>query len=345
MGGLTAVALGLLAWRLAALLTLAFGAIVLSLGLRGLARLLRRATRIGERWAVLLVVVLSVIAFTGVGWLFGAQIGAQFDILVKRLPEIFAAFQQDLAQRPWGLWLIEQIQGVDIPSATSVLAGRIGAFFSTTLRGAAYAALLVCTGIYLAMQPDRYRRGVLQLVPPTRRSRAAEVLGFAGDVLQRWLVGQSLTMLAVGTLTSFGLWALGVSAPIALGLISGTFAFVPYVGPIAAAVPSVLMALTQSPWLALYTILLYGGVHFVEGDVITPLIQNETVRLPPALTIFAAAVFGVLLGPLGVLLAAPLMILLLVAVQTLYIEDVLGEQRTWPSPSARRREPKGHPLQ
>src|SRR5579859_1261830 len=124
----------MLAWRLAAVLTLALGAVVLSIGLRGLARLLSRATHIGERWAVLPVVILLAGLFAAVGWMFGTQIGAQFDILVERLPETFSGFQRELVQRPWGRWLIDQVQDVNLPSATGALAGRIGAVFSTTLR-------------------------------------------------------------------------------------------------------------------------------------------------------------------------------------------------------------------
>ncbi|MBL6749588.1 MAG: AI-2E family transporter [Nevskia sp.] len=325
-----AAAVALLTWRLAGILTVALGAVVLSIALRGLARLLSRAVPIGEQWAVVPVVLLLSGAFAAVAWLFGANIDAQFDILVERLPQTLADLERALARGPLGHWLLGQVQGVNLPNATGALASHIGAFFTATLRGAAYAVVMVAAGVYFAMQPQRYRGAVLQLVPPRLRARAAEILDFAGETLQRWLVGQCLTMLAVGLLSSLGLWALGVSAPLALGLISGTFAFVPYVGPLAAAGPAVLMALTQSPWLALYTALLYAGVHVVEGDVITPLVQNETVRLPPALTIFAAAIFGTLLGAVGVLLAAPLTILLLVGVQTLYIEGVLGERRSWP---------------
>lgn len=82
---------------------------------------------------------------------------------------------------------------------------------------------------------------------------------------------------------------------------------------------------------ALYVTVLYGGVHFVEGNLITPLIQAEAVELPPVVTIFAALAFGMVLGPVGVLISAPLTVALLVAVNALYIEDTLGERRTWPT--------------
>jgi predicted PurR-regulated permease PerM len=132
-------------------------------------------------------------------------------------------------------------------------------------------------------------------------------------------------------LTAIGLALIGVTAPIALGLISGVFAFVPYVGPLLASASGVLMASMQGPVLVGYVVALYAAIHFVEGNLITPLVQAEAVELPPVLTLFATLVFGLLLGPVGVLVATPLAVVLLVAVNTLYIEGILGEHRVWPS--------------
>ena len=157
------------------------------------------------------------------------------------------------------------------------------------------------------------------------------MLDLMSATLARWLIGQSVTMAFVGTLTAFGLWWLGVAAPLALGLIAGMFAFVPYVGPIMASAPGILIAAVQGPMPALYAAALYAGVHLVESNLVTPLVQAEAVELPPVLTLFATLVFGLLLGPVGVLLAAPLTVVFLVVVNTLYLEDVLGEPRTWPS--------------
>jgi predicted PurR-regulated permease PerM len=138
-------------------------------------------------------------------------------------------------------------------------------------------------------------------------------------------------MALVGSLTGLGLWGLGVPAPLALGLLAGLFAFIPYVGPIISSVPGILMAATHGPFPAFYAALLYAGVHFVEGNLITPIIQAEVVELPPILTLFATLVFGLLLGPIGVLLAAPLAVVILVIVNTFYLEDTLGEKRSWPA--------------
>ena len=146
-----------------------------------------------------------------------------------------------------------------------------------------------------------------------------------GHILQRWLLGQMVVMVTIGVLSGIGLWLLGIEAAFALGLMGGLLCFIPFVGAILAAVPATLVALTQSPTDAVLVILMYVGVHFVEGNFITPLVQAEATALPPVLAILSTIAFSLLFGPAGVLLAAPLTLLFLTAVQVLYVEEALGE--------------------
>ena len=326
------VFVGVLAvWRLSDVVVLTFASVLLALVLRSLAAPVSRATRLPESWVVAPVALIIAAVFAAAGWLFGSQIGSQFDSLAKILPAGARQLAQDAATGPWATWLLNHAQDIDLSSVMSQAAGPIRTFFASAFRTIAYFGLLIFASIYLAMQPVRYREGLLRLVPSGRRARIGEVLDLAGETLRRWVIGQSITMIVVGTMTGLGLWALGISAPLALGLIATIFAFVPYVGPLLSSVPGILMAAAQGPLPVLYVTLLYGGVHFIESNVITPLVQANVVQLPPVLTVFAALVFSILLGPIGVLLAAPLTVVLLIAVNCLYIEDVLGDRRAWPS--------------
>ena len=83
--------------------------------------------------------------------------------------------------------------------------------------------------------------------------------------------------------------------------------------------------MTQSPGAAVSVVLMYAAVHFVEGNFITPLVQAEATSLPPVLAILSTVAFSVLFGPAGVLLAAPLTLLLMVAVDLLYVQQGLGD--------------------
>jgi predicted PurR-regulated permease PerM len=122
-------------------------------------------------------------------------------------------------------------------------------------------------------------------------------------------------MAAIGVMASVGLWALGVEAAIALGLVGGLLTFIPFVGAILAAAPAILVGLTESPAQAALVLLLFIGVHFVEGNFITPLVHAEVIDLPPVLTLLSTVAFTVLFGPSGVLLAVPLMLFLMLVVE------------------------------
>jgi predicted PurR-regulated permease PerM len=322
---------GLAVWKLSDVLVLAFAAALLSLLLRGLSHEVSHRTRMPEAWAVLPVVLALLGSVVAVGWLFGSQIASQFNLLAKDLPQNFAQVASEFGSSSWGVWLLGHAQDINLGSAGGPVASYVAALFGSVFRTVAYIAVLLFAALYFAVQPARYVDGLLRLVPAPWRGGVREMLWLLGATLRRWIIGQSITMAVVGTLTAIGLASLGVTAPIALGLISGMFAFVPYVGPILASVSGILMASMQGPVQVGYVIALYAAIHFVESNLITPLVQAEAVELPPVLTLFSTLVFGLLLGPVGVLLAAPLAVVLLVAVNALYIEGLLGERRVWPS--------------
>ena len=94
------------------------------------------------------------------------------------------------------------------------------------------------------------------------------------------------------------------------------------------AIPAILLAFIESPTKALYVLILYIVVQLIESNLITPMIDRETVELPPALTIISQLALGVLIGGLGLVLATPLLAVIMVLVQMVYIQDVLGDSDT-----------------
>jgi predicted PurR-regulated permease PerM len=179
----------------------------------------------------------------------------------------------------------------------------------------------------MAVAPDFYTEGIIHLVPIESHARAREVLRAIGQTLRWWLLGRWVSMIVVGLLTAAGLWLIGVPLTLTFGLLAALLTFIPYLGPLLSAVPPTLLAFTQQPQQALYVILVYLGIQSVESYLVTPLVQQRTVSLPPALTLTEQVVLGLLLGGIGVILATPLFAVLVVLVKMLYIEDMLGERR------------------
>jgi predicted PurR-regulated permease PerM len=159
-----------------------------------------------------------------------------------------------------------------------------------------------------------------------------ESLDASGHALKLWLGGQLLAMAAIGVLTGIGLWLLGVPVAPGLALVSALLDFVPIIGPIVSAVPAVLLAFTVGPEVALATLGLYLVVQQVESNVLQPLIQQRGVDLPPALLLFSLSGIGALFGGVGVLLAAPLTVVLYVLVKCLYVREALETEARVPTP-------------
>lgn len=140
-----------------------------------------------------------------------------------------------------------------------------------------------------------------------------------------WLIGRLLSMLIVGITVTISLWLLGIPLALTLGLLAALLDFIPNLGPTLATVPAVLLALMQSPTQAVYVLLIYIVIQQAESYLLTPIVQHRTVSLPPALTIIAQVILGVLFGVMGLILASPLAAVVLVLIKMLYVEDVLGD--------------------
>ena len=325
-------ALAVLVWAVADVLLLLFAALLLAVLFRGLGAALRSVTGCSKGLALVVVVVALIIGPGALVWLFGGQIAGEFADLGRSIPELVRNIQADLEEFAWGRALLEQLDATG--SATGLLA-RFGSVFGSAIGVAADLALIFFIALYLAAQPRHYARGVLELAPEPRRARIGKLLETLGKALWLWIVGKLASMAAVGVLTATGLLLLGMPSALALGLIAAVAELVPFFGPLLAAVPALLLAAAHDSIGPAPVLLLYLAIQQVESYVILPLIQKRVVSLPPALTLAAILAFGVLFGPLGVLLAEALAVTGLILVKVLYIEDALGRHTQVPGRDAR----------
>jgi predicted PurR-regulated permease PerM len=303
-----------------------FAGILLAVFLRGLSDAVSRRSRLPERPSLALVVLVLFALLVGAGWMLASDLADQMERLGTNLADAWHAIRNYLRERNWGRQLLSFLSLAQAePQANGEMVDRAARVFSTTLGAIANVFIVLFVGLYLAFDPGLYRRGLLKLVPSERRKRAEEILDSVGRTLRYWLLGRAVSMVVVGIVTTIGLWLLGVPLALGLGVIAALLDFVPIVGPILAAVPAVVVTLGEGFSQTLYVVLLYLGVQALEGYVLTPLIEQRSVKLPPALTVGAQVVLGVLVGALGVVFATPLTAVLVVLVGKLYIEDTLGD--------------------
>lgn len=327
---LTVLAIGsvwLLCWYAIDILLLLFAGLLFGVFLRALADTTSDRLGWSSRAGLTAVVFVGTVVFALATWSLFESISGQFDQLAADLPRALSRLKSRVEGYGWGRWLVEQVsEPAEMDWNALVWSnGVLPSTFGTTFSVVSGALVVLFVGIYFAAQPDWYRRGLLRLVPLDKRSRVGEVLEAVSHRLRWWLVGQSLAMLTVGVLTFVGLSILGLDLALALGVLAGALAFVPYLGPVMAFVPAGLIALLSSPAMTVWVGLVYLGIQTVESYVVTPNIQRRAVALPPILTLAAQLVMGALAGTLGLLLATPLTACALPIVQMLYVEDVLGD--------------------
>lgn len=318
----SAVLLVLAVWASLDMLLLVFGGILLAVLLRGLGDGLSRYSGIPERWSlwIVLVVFAAILGFGG--WYLAAEIGDQFDELGRSFTKVWDTVRGRLEHYGWGQQVLSMLGD---PQTTEDKAGALTKLATGILGGISGLVVSVVIGLYVAADPTLYRRGFLRLVPMRRRTRMVEILDEMHDSLRGWLMGTFVMMIVVGTMTTAGLWALGIPQPIALGIIAFFLEFVPYVGPILSAIPAILIASGVGSREVLFVVLLYWAIQSLEGYVLTPLVFQRSIHIPPMLTIGSQVVLGSLLGVIGVIFATPLTACTMVLVQRLYIEDALGD--------------------
>lgn len=345
-GPLLLVALGAaayLAWQLRVELIVLFASVLFGIALYIPARALASRSGLSHRFSVVLCYLVALVLATGFFLFAGRRLSSQYGELGSRIPSALETVESRLEGVPLLGTLAGQIEQVrrGLTEDGEQEAGetdaeqrrseeqqvRIARLTFRTASGILVWAVLV---FYIAFDGGTYARAVVRLVPPPHRAVGRELASALGSALPRWLVGRLASMGVVALLTAPGLLLLGVPLAFLLATLAGLFSFVPFLGPIAAAVPAVLVTLESAPDKLVPVLLLYVGVQLVETNVITPRIQQKVASVPPLLLISSQLLMGVLAGIVGVMFATPLVLAAMVTVQVLYVRHALGEEVTTP---------------
>lgn len=310
-----------------------FAGVLLAVGMSGGGEWIADQTGVGRGWGLAALILGILAAIVAVALLFAPAISRQLDEFVRTLPAAYETLRARIEGYEWLDRLVRGTGGdLGLPEGSGAAAASA---FSSVLGAGANILVALIIGLYGAISPGVYRRGLLLLLAPSMRQRAEVVLAASVRVLRRWFAAQLMSMAVVGGLTTIGLWLVGVPLAPLLGLIAGLLGFVPNIGPIIAAVPAVLLASVQGGTAALLTVAVFLVVQTLESYVITPKLQNEQVSLPPALLISAQLVLGLLFGLAGLLFAGPLAAVGMTLTNELYRRDYLEHQARPTGPGQR----------
>jgi predicted PurR-regulated permease PerM len=318
-----------LAWYLRYFFLVFVGALLVALLLQLVAEPLVRWCRLPEGLALALAGILVLLTIGGSGYLFGTQMASELQDVLSRANTAMRTILDDLHQSQLGRIALSHLQGGNFS-----VTGFLGSFVTLSARLLEAAILAVAAGVYLAAQPDLYRKGTAQLFPANRRALVEETIQDIGRALRLWLLGQAIQMCLIGVLTTIAVWAIGLPSPLALGAIAAIAEFIPYLGPILASIPAVLVATTNGFYPVVWTIVAYIIIHQIEGNLIVPMVERRLVFVPPAVLLLSIVAITDIFGTIGIIFAAPITVIVFVAVKKLYVRDSLGETTELPGESA-----------
>ncbi|MBP1852894.1 AI-2E family transporter [Rhizobium halophytocola] len=300
-----------------------FGGILIAILVRSCGTALGRFIKIKPIWGVSLVLIFGSAILALFCLALAPSISGQIDEFSRQIPGSLETLRSRMQNYSWAKGILAHIDKIDFWSAA--WRGKATTAVTSAFGYIGNTIILLFIAIYGALDPGTYRRGLLALFAPSLRSRADVVLDRSVATLHQWLMAKLIAMCVVGVLTFIGLWFVGIPLALVLGLLAGLLAFIPNLGPVIAAAPGLLLALPQGTHTVLLVLGVYLAVQTLESYVITPIIQQQKVALPPLLVISSQLIFGSLFGLGGLALATPLTALGLQLVSDLYVTIYLEQ--------------------
>lgn len=315
------------------MLFLFFGASLLAVSFHAVAARLSKHTPLPYKASVMVVVVISFIAWSLISIWVGPRFGSELSLLLEEAPRSWVGLRQMVGELPLGDKLLAVIpkESSELAVSESITA-RVSQFLTVTSDLVTYVVVLLFVGLFLALDPKLYQSGVLRLTPEDKREQMLELMGALNKKLTWWIIGRTASMTIVGILVGVSLWIAGVPMPFALGIIAAVLSFVPFFGPLLSVIPALVAAASVGSTMVLITLGIYAGVQFVESYILTPLIQERATSVPPALMLAGQSFFGLAAGALGIIYATPMVVVIMTVfcAVTKPVDEELSERLTQP---------------
>jgi predicted PurR-regulated permease PerM len=300
---------------------------VIALILNPAVALLQRA-RLPRGLAVLAVYLAFFLTLAGIGFLLANPITTQVRAFTHNLPQLTREAEQTLREvqtymnehgvhvhvLKQGKTFLQSLQGT-ISKSSSTIASFGGSLVTEVASTLFDLVLVFVLSVYMLLYGKRIGALVRRAMPDGNGTHADDYPTLAQNAVARYVGGQLLFSIIMGTSTGVALYVFGVLGifpdgrhyAIAFGVFYGVMELIPYVGPILGAVPAVLVALFTNPVSALWVGLLFVGMQQLEGHVVAPQIFSHTLRINPLLVIFALLLGLHLYGVIGALVSLPIL--------------------------------------
>lgn len=251
----------------------------------------------------------------------GAEQAQQFSSEVQAFAHGVSSFRVWWDQARTSLPFLPRFESLPgaLSASTSVIAGGVMGVVKHALSWFVQFISVLLLSFFFLLEGDKILAEVLRLFPHRIRHDAPPLLHHMADDVGLYALGQFVEMCIVGVLDGVGMFLLGVHFPVLLGVLAGLSDVIPYFGPIIAVVPAVLIALSQSFWLALYATGVYVGVHSLEANFLNPYVVGRFVGLRPVWVVVAVLIGEAVMGIPGMALAVPAATVVRIVIRDLYL--------------------------
>jgi predicted PurR-regulated permease PerM len=295
---------------------------LIALFFHGFAELIQRKMRFPHLPSLLIAIFLTFVIISLSLWFMGARIQEQVAELAKTLPATINNAKRQLSTTTLGQKFLEKTSSEDAYNEGYAF---ISKFFNSTFGVFTDIYIVLFLGLFFTAAPRVYIDGFLMLIPKAAQPRARKTIVKIGFTLTKWLKGQIIAMIIVAILKGIALTILNIPMAIALALIAGILNFIPNFGPLLSMFPAILIALTQGVNKAIVVTIVYLIIQIIEGNVITPAIQQKLINMPAAIVIIAQLYMGLFSGVWGLILATPIVAIVIVVIQETYVKKINRE--------------------
>jgi predicted PurR-regulated permease PerM len=299
-------------------LLMAMAGFLIAVYFHGLADMIERRTKLKHTFAMIISITGSFILIGVVLWFIGSKIVTQVGELSNTLPHTVHTAKARLAETSIGQKILEYTSDDNSNKLGTAMAG----FFSTSFGVMGDLYIILFLGIFFTAHPSLYKDGILLMVPKARKPLAKHILDRISLSLKGWLKGMLMSMVLIIILLSIGLSIMGIPVALVLSLITGILELIPNIGSLVAMIPGVLLALTISTNTAIIVAIIYIVCQTIVANIVRPLIQKKMINLPPALTLISQLIMGSVSGALGIVLAVPLLAILIILIDELYVKKI-----------------------
>ena len=251
----------------------------------------------------------------------------QVEQLIQNMPEYIKSFQRFLTkvlqQKNLPPWIVDLTKDVDINAYTKEIEESLSGFAKNFMVTSVTVTIVTVPFMLFYMLKDGHKLvpTVTGIFSEKQANRIGELLEKMSETISKYISGQAIECLFVGTCTAIGYGIVGVPFALLIGIFAGITNMIPYIGPYIGLLPALILALSNSVRQTILVIIVCVVVQQIDGNLIYPNVIGKSLDIHPLTIIIILLVAGNLAGLLGMLLAVPVYAVIKVIV--IYIYDII----------------------